>query len=107
MMDTETEEKIQSIILETFQDIEGEWISYFQHKAKQMNIEGEWISYFQHKAKQMNLDQKSFFIGMMYPKIVKNLEDNNIHIRIKSDSWGDHEIKKINSMLGALYEKFV
>jgi hypothetical protein len=55
----------------------------------------------------MNLDQKSFFIGMMYPKIVKNLEDNNIHIRIKSDSWGDHEIEKINSMLGALYEKFV
>jgi hypothetical protein len=55
----------------------------------------------------MNLDQKSFFIGMMYPKIVKNLEENNIHIRIKSDSWGDHEIKKINSMLDALYEKFV
>ena len=89
-MDTDTEEKIQSIILETFQDLEQEWISYFQHKAK-----------------QMNLDQKSFFIGMMYPKIVKNLEDNNIHIRIKSDAWRDHEIEKINSMLGALYEKFV
>ena len=55
----------------------------------------------------MNLEQKSFFIGMMYPKIVKNLEENNIHIRIKSDSWGDHEIERINSMLGALYEKFV
>ncbi len=89
-MNAETEEKIQSIILETFQDMEREWISYFQHRSK-----------------QMNLDQKSFFIGMMYPKIVKNLEDNNIHIRIKSDSWGDHEIEKINSMLGALYEKFV
>lgn len=89
-MDEETEKKIQSIIFETFQDIESEWISYFQHKAK-----------------QMNLDQKSFFIGMMYPKIVKNLEDNNIHIRIKSDSWEDHEIQRINAMLGALYEKFV
>ena len=89
-MDAEIEKKIQSIIFETFQDIESEWISYFQHKAK-----------------KMNLDQKSFFIGMMYPKIVKNLEDNNIHIRIKSDSWGDHEIERINSMLGALYEKFV
>jgi len=89
-MDTEIEGEIQSVILETFQDIESEWISYFQHKAK-----------------QMNLDQKSFFIGMMYPKIVKNLEHNNIHIRIKSDSWGDHEIERINSMLGELYEKFV
>ena len=89
-MDRELEEKIQSIILETFQDTESEWISYFQHRAN-----------------QMNLDQKSFFIGMMYPKIVKNLEDNNIHIRIKSDAWGDHEIEKINSMLGQLYEKFV
>jgi hypothetical protein len=89
-MDAGTEEKIQAIILETFQDIESEWISYFQHKAK-----------------QMNLDQKSFFIGMMYPKIVKNLEDNNIHIRIKSDAWGNHEVEKINSMLGALYERCV
>ena len=89
-MNAETEEKIQSIILETFQDMEREWISYFQHRSK-----------------QMNLDQKSFFIGMMYPKIVKNLEDNNIHIRIKSDAWRDHEIEKINSMLGALYERFV
>lgn len=89
-MDRDLEEKIQSIIFETFQDTEQEWISYFQHRAK-----------------QMSLDQKSFFIGMMYPKIVRNLEDNNIHIRIKSDSWGDHEIAKINTMLGALYEKFV
>ena len=89
-MDKALEEKIQSIILETFQDTEQEWISYFQHKAS-----------------QMKLDQKSFFIGMMYPKIVKNLEDNNIHIRIKSDSWGDHEVQKINSMLATLYEKFV
>ena len=89
-MDKVLEEKIQTIVLETFQDTEQEWISYFQHKAN-----------------QMNLDQKSFFIGMMYPKIVKNLEDSNIHIRIKSDSWGDHEIEKINLMLGSLYEKFV
>lgn len=89
-MNKETEEKIQFIILETFQDIEREWISYFQHRAK-----------------QMSLDQKSFFIGMMYPRIVTNLEENNIHIRIKSDSWGDHEIEKIHSMIGALYEKFV
>ena len=89
-MDKELEEKIQAVIFETFQDTEQEWISYFQHRAK-----------------QMGLDQKSFFIGMMYPKIVRNLEDNNIHIRIKSDSWGDHEIAKINAMLGALYEKFV
>ena len=89
-MDSELEERIQSIIIETFQDTESEWVSYFQHKAD-----------------QMKLDQKSFFIGMMYPKIVKNLEDNNIHIRIKSDSWGDHEIDKINSMLIQLYEKFV
>jgi len=89
-LDKETEEKIQSIILETFQDIEREWIIYFQHRAK-----------------QMNLDQKSFFIGMMYPRVVTSLEENNIHIRIKSDSWGDHEIGKIHSMLGALYEKFV
>lgn len=89
-MNRDLEEKIQSIIFETFQDIENEWISYFQHRAK-----------------QMNLDQKSFFIGMMYPKIVKNLEESNIHIRIKSDSWGDNEIGRINSMLGALYEKFV
>ncbi|MDH3385542.1 MAG: hypothetical protein OEL77_05970 [Nitrosopumilus sp.] len=89
-MNKETEEKIQSIILETFQDIEREWISYFQHRAK-----------------QMNLDQKSFFIGMMYPRIVKNLEENDIHIRIKSDSWGDHEIEKIHSIVDVLYEKFV
>ena len=89
-MDAETEEKIQSIILETFQDMEREWISYFQHRSK-----------------QMNLDQKSFFIGMMYPKITKNLENANIHIRIKSDSWGDHENEKINSMINQLYEKFV
>jgi len=89
-LNKETEEKIQSIILETFQDIEREWISYFQHRAK-----------------QMNLDQKSFFIGMMYPRIVKNLEENDIHIRIKSDSWGDHEIEKIHSIVDVLYEKFV
>ena len=89
-MKSEIEEKIQSIILETFQDVEQEWISYFQHKAK-----------------QMHLDQKSFFIGMMYPKIVKNLENNNIHIRIKSDNWGDHEIERINTILNSLYEKFV
>ena len=87
-MDKELEQKIQSIIFETFQDAESEWISYFQHKAK-----------------QMDLDQKSFFIGMMYPKIVKNLEVNNIHIRIKSYAWADHERQKINSMLGRLYEK--
>ena len=89
-MNQELEDKIQGIILETFQDTEQEWISYFQLKAS-----------------QMELDKKSFFIGMIYPKIVKNLEENNIHIRIKSDSWGDHEIQKINSMLTALYEKFV
>lgn len=89
-MNKELEEKIQSVILETFQDVEQEWTSYFQHKAK-----------------QMHLDQKSFFIGMMYPKIVENLEQNNIHIRIKSDSWGDHENEKINFLLGELYEKFV
>ena len=89
-MNKELEEKIQSIILETFHDVEQEWTSYFQHKAK-----------------QMHLDQKSFFIGMMYPKIVENLEQNNIHIRIKSDSWGDHENEKINFLLGELYEKFV
>jgi len=89
-MDKEIEEKIQSIIIETFQDVESEWISYFQHKAE-----------------QMHLDKKSFFIGMMYPKIIKNLEENNIHIRIKSDSWGDHENQRINSMLNELYEKYV
>jgi hypothetical protein len=54
----------------------------------------------------MHLDKKSFFIGMMYPKITKNLEESNIHIRIKSDSWGDHENERINSMLGELYEKY-
>ena len=90
MLNRETEEKIQSIILETFQDIESEWISYFQHKAE-----------------QMHLDKKSFFIGMMYPRVTKNLEENNIHIRIKSDSWGDHENERINSMLNQLYEKYV
>ena len=89
-MEKDLDDKIQSIVLETFQDVEQEWISYFQHKAK-----------------QMSLDQKSFFIGMMYPKVIKNLEDNNIHIRIKSDSWGDHEIEKINSMIRELYEKYV
>lgn len=88
-MDKDLEEKIRDVILETFQDVEQEWISYFQHKAM-----------------QMNLDKKSFFIGMMYPKIVKNLENKNIHIRIKSDSWGDHEIEKINTMLVILFEKF-
>ena len=88
-MNKETEDKIQSIIFETFQDQESEWISYFQHKAE-----------------QMHLDKKSFFIGMMYPKVTKNLEENNIHIRIKSDSCGDHENEKINSMLAQLYEKF-
>ena len=56
---------------------------------------------------QMYLDKKSFFIGMMYPRVTKNLEDNNIHIRIKSDSWGDHENEKIHSMLNELYEKHV
>jgi len=89
-MDKEIEEKIQSVIIETFQDVESEWISYFQHKAE-----------------QMHLDKKSFFIGMLYPKITKNLEVNNIHIRIKSDSWGDHENQRINSMLNELYEKYV
>lgn len=89
-MDKELDKKIQAVILETFQDVEQEWVSYFQHKAI-----------------QMDLDKKSFFIGMMYPKIVKNLESNNIHIRIKSDSWGDHEIERINTILNSLYEKFV
>ena len=89
-MNKETEDKIQSIIFETFQDQESEWISYFQHKAE-----------------QMHLDKKSFFIGMMYPKVTKNLEENNIHIRIKSDSWGDHENEKINLMLAQLYEKSI
>ena len=89
-MDRELEERIQAIVIETFQDAEAEWVSYFQHKAE-----------------QMHLDKKSFFIGMMYPRITKNLEDANIHIRIKSDSWGDHENEKINSMLHQLYEKYV
>lgn len=89
-MEKDLEEKIQGVVLDTFQDVEQEWISYFQHRAS-----------------QMNLDQKSFFMGMMYPKIVNNLEEKNIHIRIKSDSWGDHEIQKINSMLETLYGKFV
>ena len=89
-MNKELESKIQNIILEIFQDEKREWLSYFQHRAK-----------------QMNLDQKSFFIGMMYPKIIDNLEENDIHIRIKSDSWGDHEIAKINLMLVELYEKHV
>jgi len=89
-MDQQLEEKIQSTILETFQDVEQEWLSYFQHRAD-----------------QMRLDKKSFFIGMMYPKIVKNLEDHNIHIRIKSDSWGEREIDRIHQMLNELYEKFV
>jgi hypothetical protein len=89
-MDKEIEENIQSIINDTFQDVESEWISYFQHKAE-----------------QMHLDKKSFFIGMMYPKITKNLEENNIHIRIKSDTWGDHENQRINLMLNELYEKYV
>jgi hypothetical protein len=31
----------------------------------------------------------------MYPKVTKNLEGNKIHIRIKSDSWGDHAYEKI------------
>lgn len=89
-MDKDLEEKIQSIIFETFQDVEQEWVSYFQHKAR-----------------QMNLDQKSFFIGMMYPKIIKNLENNNIHIRIKSGAWADHEIERINTILNELFEKYV
>ncbi|EPA05835.1 hypothetical protein [Candidatus Nitrosarchaeum limnium] len=89
-MNKELESRILSIILETFEDQKREWLSYFQHKAK-----------------QMNLDEKSFFIGMMYPKVINNLEESNIHIRIKSDSWGDHEIEKINSMIRELYEKYV
>jgi len=89
-MDKHTEAQILSVILETFEDTKREWISYFQHKAT-----------------QMKLDQKSFFIGMIYPKVIENLEKNNIHIRIKSNSWGDHEIEKINLMLGELYEKYV
>ena len=89
-MNPEIEEKIQSIILDTFQDVQSEWASYFQHKTE-----------------QMSLDKKSFFIGMVYPKITKRLEENNIHIRIKSDSWGNHENEKINSMLNQLYEKYV
>ena len=84
-MNPEIEEKIQSIILDTFQDVEFEWASYFQHKAE-----------------QMGLDKKSFFIGMVYPKITERLEENNIHIRIKSDSWGNHENEKINSIKPAL-----
>ena len=89
-MNPEIEEKIQSIILDTFQDMESEWASYFQHKAE-----------------QMGLDKKSFFIGMIYPKIIERLEENNIHIRIKSDSWGNHENEKINSILNQLYEKYI
>ncbi|WP_420545153.1 hypothetical protein [Nitrosopumilus sp.] len=88
-MNPEIEEKIQSIILDTFQDVESEWVSYFQHKAE-----------------QIGLDKKSFFIGMIYPKITERLEKSNIHIRIKSDSWGNHENEKINSMLNQLYEKY-
>ena len=89
-MNPEIEEKIQSIILDTFQDVESEWVSYFQHKAE-----------------QMGLDKKPFFIGMIYPKITERLEENNIHIRIKSDSWGNHENERINSMLNLLYEKHI
>ena len=89
-MNPEIEEKIQSIILDAFQDVESEWASYFQHKAE-----------------QMGLDKKSFFIGMIYPKIIERLEENNIHIRIKSDSWGNHENEKINSILNQLYEKYI
>jgi len=77
-MNKDTEEKIQSIIFETFQDRESEWISYLQHKAE-----------------QMHLDKKSFFIEMMYPKATKNLEGNKFHIQIKSDSWADHAYEKI------------
>ena len=72
-------------MLETFQDQKRELAVYFRHKAK-----------------QMNLDQKSFFIGMMYPKIISNLEENNIHVRIKSDSWGDREIEKIIHACGII-----
>ena len=90
IMNPEIEEKIQSIILDTFQDVESEWASYFQHKAE-----------------QMGLDKKSFFIGMIYPKITERLEENNIHIRIKTDSWGNHENEKINSILNQLYEKYI
>ena len=89
-MNPQIEEKIQSIILDTFQDGESEWASYFQHKAE-----------------QMGLDKKSFFIGMIYPKITERLEENNIHIRIKSDSWGNHENEKINAILNQLYEKYI
>jgi hypothetical protein len=43
----------------------------------------------------MYLDKKSFFIEMMYPKVTKNLKKNKIHIRIKSDSRGNHAYEKI------------
>jgi len=38
-LNKEAEEKIQSIIFETFQGQEFEWISYFQHKEKQMHFD--------------------------------------------------------------------
>lgn len=44
---------------------------------------------------------------MIHPKIIESLEQNNVHIHIKSDSWVDHENEKINFMLGKLCEKFV
>jgi len=40
------------------------------------DVESKWMRYFQHNTEQMNLNKKSFFIGMMYSKIIKNLEDN-------------------------------
>jgi len=43
----------------------------------------------------MHLDKKSFFIEMMYPKVTTNLKKNKIHIRIKSDSRGNHAYEKI------------
>lgn len=61
-MNKELESRIQTIILETFEDQKREWVSYFQHKAK-----------------QMNLDKKSFFIGMMYPKVINNLGEQYSH----------------------------
>ena len=59
------------------------------------------------KSKTNEFGSKIIFLGMMYPRIIKNLEDSNIHIRIKSDAWERHEIEKINEILNELYEKYV
>ena len=60
-----------------------------------------------HKKEQIHFDKQSFFIGMLYLKIVDNLEEKNTYIGIKFESWNNCQNPRINFMFNELYSKYV